>query len=108
VNTLEVAADLAANYGWPVFPCKADKRPATEHGFKDASTALGLIDTWFAHDALIGVPTGRATGLLVIDIDPRGADWYLANAERLACGCINRAMSTITSSRATAPQPPHF
>jgi putative DNA primase/helicase len=101
MSTLEVAADLAANYGWPVFPCRPRdevvngktlkaKSPLTRNGFLDASTDLELIDTWFAHDALLGVPTGKATGLLVIDIDPTGADWYSVNADRLRCGCVNQ------------------
>jgi hypothetical protein len=60
--------------GIPVFPCLArDKRPRTEHGFKDATTARKQIERWWTEkpDANIGVPTGTTSGLLVIDIDPR-------------------------------------
>jgi hypothetical protein len=35
-GALQVACDLVANYGVPVFPCTADKQPLTEHGFYDA------------------------------------------------------------------------
>jgi hypothetical protein len=49
------------------------KHPLTQHGFKDATTDEKQIrDWWKAHpDANIGIPTGAATGLLVVDIDPR-------------------------------------
>jgi Bifunctional DNA primase/polymerase, N-terminal len=39
-----VAAALGlAGEGWPVFPCGRDKRPVTEHGFKDASRDPAII-----------------------------------------------------------------
>jgi hypothetical protein len=72
MNTLEIALDLAANRGIPVFPCKPDKTPATPHGFKDATTDLAQIEAWFSdREALIGVPTGTASGLNVLDVAPR-------------------------------------
>ena len=90
MNSLDTALDLAANHGWPVFPCKTDKTPATPHGFKDATTDLKRIDAWFQNGALLGVPTGLRTRLLVVDIDPAAADWYHANAARLACKRIHK------------------
>jgi len=67
------AAEAYAKEGLPVFPTKPDKRPYTLNGFKDATTDLERIRAWWKlhPDAGIGLPTGRATGLLVIDIDPR-------------------------------------
>lgn len=65
------AATLYAAWGWPVFPLRArDKRPATKHGFKDATTDPARIrDWWTRHpDHNIGLPTGHAFD--VIDIDP--------------------------------------
>lgn len=84
----EVAADLVANYGIPVAPCKADKAPLTAHGFKDASRDLEQLDRWAAQfpEALIGVPTGTASRILAIDVDPEGTAWYTENEHRLACG----------------------
>jgi len=60
-----------AGRGFPVFPCSADKRPLTPHGFKDASTDEATIRAWWAHHpgALIGMPTGEASGIAVLDID---------------------------------------
>ena len=83
---------LAEEYGLPVFPCGPNKQPLTPHGFKDATTSIETVGNWWeAHpDALPAVPTGKASRLLVIDIDPDGEDWYRSNAERLACGYVQR------------------
>jgi len=89
VSRYQVAVELVAEYGVAIFPCKPDKEPRTVNGFKNASLNLEQVDAWFQDsDSLIGVPTGKQ--FFVVDIDPDGADWYAANAERLACGCINR------------------
>ncbi len=52
---------------------KAGKHPRTPHGFKDATTDLAQIEAWWKQwpDANIGIPTGAASGLLVLDVDPR-------------------------------------
>lgn len=85
----QTAVELVGEYGIPVFPCAPNKQPRTMHGFKDASSCLDKIDEWFLDsDSLIGVPTGSR--FFVVDIDPGGTDWYTANAERLACGCVNK------------------
>jgi hypothetical protein len=91
-NALAVACDLASNYGIPVFPCKQNKQPLTEHGFHDASTDLDGLEYWWREHpaALAGVPTGRVSRLLVVDIDPDGHEWYRDNAERLACARTHR------------------
>ncbi|MFG1265643.1 DUF3987 domain-containing protein [Xanthobacter aminoxidans] len=64
---LEYSAD-----GWPVFPCAAaTKAPLTPHGFRDASTDPARIRKWWARwpDAMIGLPTGAASGVIVVDLD---------------------------------------
>jgi hypothetical protein len=72
------ALDAALGYtrrGWPVFPCHwagdRRKRPLTPRGFRDASTNPIIIATWWQHwpGALIGLPTGPDSGLVVLDID---------------------------------------
>jgi len=65
------ALEIVNQFGFPVFPCKQDKKPLTRHGFKDATTDVNKIEEyWNKHpNALIGVPTGAITGLFVIDID---------------------------------------
>jgi len=74
----EAAASLAAN-GWPVFPLGQDKKPRTMHGFKDATKDLTQISAWAAQwpDALVGVPTGKVSGVFVLDVDVKnGKDGF--------------------------------
>jgi len=75
----DIALRLARDYRLPVFPCGKDKRPLTRHGFKDATTDNGQVRRWWSSfpDALIGVPTGSASRLIVIDVDPAGMDFIL-------------------------------
>jgi hypothetical protein len=83
----QTAADLAFVSGFAVFPCKHDKTPLTQHGFKDATTDPDLIRSWWTQwpDALVGVPTGARNGFDALDIDPRhdGDKWYQENLRRL-------------------------
>lgn len=83
------AALTLASQGLPVFPCAADKRPLTVRGFKDATQDADTIRRMFANPkaALIGVPTGPASGLVAVDIDndpgKDGNDWHETNKYRL-------------------------
>lgn len=78
--------------GIPVFPCKPNKAPYVERGFKAATTSLDQVGVWERSfpDALIAVPTGKQSGLLVVDIDPEGQDWYSEHSQELRCGRIHR------------------
>lgn len=70
-NLASAAEHLGAS-AIPVFPCvPGGKRPLTPHGFQDASADLGVIDSWWRRqpDANIGVPTGAAGGIDVVDVD---------------------------------------
>src|SRR5215469_7964191 len=58
----------------PIFPCDLAKHPLTAHGFKDARRGADWKG-W----PLVGFPTGAVSGIDVLDIDPRGRDWYDAN-----------------------------
>jgi Bifunctional DNA primase/polymerase, N-terminal/Family of unknown function (DUF5906)/Primase C terminal 1 (PriCT-1) len=90
MTTMQAALQLAEEHNLSVFPCKPDKKPYTEHGFQDATRNFQQIEEWWTRwpDALIGVPTGP--GLIVVDIDPEGLEWYRTNAERLAAGRVHR------------------
>lgn len=48
------------------------KHPRTKHGLKDATTDLAQIEEWWDRwpEANIGIPTGKVSGWLVLDIDP--------------------------------------
>ncbi|TDJ29713.1 MAG: bifunctional DNA primase/polymerase, partial [Gammaproteobacteria bacterium] len=61
--------------GIPVFPIiKNEKAPLTKNGFKDATTELRQIKRWARRfpAANYGIPTGSASGFLVIDLDRKG------------------------------------
>ncbi len=60
----------------PVFPCQPSgegaKRPYPRtHGFKDATTDEATIRSWWSEhpDALVAMPTGEASGFVVLDVD---------------------------------------
>ncbi|MCA0437820.1 MAG: bifunctional DNA primase/polymerase [Actinobacteria bacterium] len=86
-STGEVAGRLAG-VGVPVFPCvPGGKRPLTAHGFHDATTDPGRVVAWWREHptANLAVPTGAASGLVVVDVDVHGlVDGYRAfeRAER--------------------------
>lgn len=73
MNTTSAAPLLAfvEQYGAPVFPCREDKTPFTAHGFKDASRDATQIAAWRKQypKCLWGMPTGRASGFFVVDVD---------------------------------------
>ena len=76
---IKVALSVAHDFGLPVFPCretltnkgKIAKSPYTRNGYKDATIDEAQIYQWWGQypNALIGVPTGRETGIFVVDID---------------------------------------
>jgi len=71
------AARAFAAAGVPVFPCApGGKRPLIRdgQGFRDATTDLTQIDAWWsrAPEANIGIPTGAASGVVVVDVDVHG------------------------------------
>jgi len=57
--------------GYAVFPCRADKSPATPRGFKDAVRSPDEVESLFRRypGPLIGVATGAVSGIDVLDID---------------------------------------
>lgn len=72
---LAVAAARFAQAGVPLFPCiPGGKRPLVEHGFHDASTDPAQVGAWWRRwpAANIGVPTGQASGFVVVDVDVHG------------------------------------
>lgn len=82
-------SDIAAALPWPVFACGEDKRPVVETGFKAATRDVATIRAQFARTGaiLIGVPTGRVSGIVVVDIDIKegrdGRRWLDANRDAL-------------------------
>ncbi len=91
---LPTAAMRFASLGIPVFPCvPGGKQPLTPNGFNDASWSARTVDAWWRRtpDANIGLPTGMASGVLVVDVDihPSGSGFEAferARAAQLADG----------------------
>ena len=97
-RVVEVAARYAA-HGWPVVPlhtpqgagctCRRPdcgspgKHPRTARGLHDASTDAGRIASWWRRwpHANVGVVTGAASGLVVLDIDLPAGPATLARLE---------------------------
>lgn len=70
-SILATALNYAAR-GLPVFPCNPkNKAPLVSGGFHKATTDTDQIKAWFTEwpDAMIGMPTGLASGIDVLDLD---------------------------------------
>lgn len=89
-DPVAAAAEEYAARGWQVLPvhhpgpdgvcscangqCSSPgKHPRTARGFKDATTDLETIRAWFARwpNSNVAIRTGSASGLVVLDVDPR-------------------------------------
>lgn len=79
---LKAALYYATKYHWAVFPVsEKTKKPLTPHGCKDAKKDPGAIRAWWKKYpmAAIGIATGSASNLIVIDEDvddDKGLDGY--------------------------------
>lgn len=98
LHELTSAPDLPAAAGYlvgreiPVFPCvPGGKRPLTRHGFHDASTDAAIIGSWWSRwsDANIGIPTGAASGVDVVDVDVHSTGTgFPAFEQARRAGCV--------------------
>ncbi len=94
------AAHVLARSGVPVFPCvPGEKAPIVASGFQRATTDLRRVQGWWRWqpDANIGIPTGSASGLVVIDVDVHGVDGYAAYARAARAGLIPAPLATVTT-----------
>jgi KaiC/GvpD/RAD55 family RecA-like ATPase len=111
MSTIAEAAVFLAQQ-WPVFACAQSKRPVTPRGLYDATRDPGIVREQFRRDAaaLIGVPTGRASGIIAIDIDVKdgapGMEWLATNAHRLPRTRRHRTMSGGVHLLFSAPEQP--
>jgi hypothetical protein len=81
-GTMLRAARALAEKGLAIFPClPRDKRPATPHGLKDATT--DPIEIWWHQNPNynIAIATGVISGVFVIDLDGIDAEAELRKLE---------------------------
>jgi len=92
VADVEDVLRVAAQF--PVFPCKFDKSPYISGGFLSATQDEQQIRQWWIQwpDALVGVPTGSRTSLVIVDYDP-------AKEDEGATAWIQEHSSAISSTR---------
>ena len=79
------AALQLAERGLAVFPClPRDKRPATPHGVKDATTCADTIARWWRQDPNfnIGLACGAISNIWATDIDGLDAEAELRKLEK--------------------------
>src|SRR5699024_10131994 len=87
----DAAAAFAAS-GVPVFPCApGGKQPITRRGFHDATTDPAQVQAWWSRfpTANIGMPTGTASGVVVVDVDVHGVNGYDAFHQARRAGLVN-------------------
>lgn len=85
---LPEAAARFASAGMPVLPCvPGGKRPLVEHGFHDASSDAWQVAAWWRRwpGVNIGVPTGAASGVEVVDVDRKATGSGFVAFERARC-----------------------
>jgi hypothetical protein len=96
---LRSAATAFASAGIPIFPCVPEgKHPLTAAGFHDASCDIEVVAGWWTNqpDANIGLPTGPASGVDVVDVDVKGDDsGFLAFGEAEAAGLVDGELARV-------------
>ncbi|GAN79025.1 bifunctional DNA primase/polymerase [Acidocella aminolytica] len=96
MTPLEHALACAAR-GWAVYPVGTDKIPRTPRGHKSATTDPDQIRGMAVQFGfvLVGIATGDASNVAVLDIDRQhnGLEWWAANRNRLPATRTHRTRS---------------
>jgi hypothetical protein len=98
-NSLLEHALQYAGRGWRVFPLRArGKTPLTKGGFKAATVDPRQIEAWWKKwpEANIGIATGAASGLFVLDIDGAHGEAHLVELQELY-GCLPETLTVKTA-----------
>jgi Bifunctional DNA primase/polymerase, N-terminal len=87
-----------ASMGLACFPCTPSKRPACRHGFHDATTNPAELRGLWARSPgnLVGVRTGDASGIDVLDVDPKhqeAFEWSKAHHKQLPKTRVHKTRS---------------
>ena len=114
VRALGDAFKLASE-GRHCFRCASSKRPATPHGFLDASAdPVVLRELWTKYAGpLVGVRTGSSSGIDVLDLDRKHRQsmvWWAFHRDRLPLTRVHRTRCGVSIShfdmRPTSDAPP--
>ena len=94
----EDAAHRMADHGWNVFPAEpGGKRPATAHGYLDATTSHKQIQGWWRDEPRfnLGVATGKP-GPDVLDVDKhKDGDGFAAFNQLQRAGLVRDPMAIV-------------
>ena len=97
---LPLVARELARLGVPVFPCApGGKRPIPERGFHEASTDVNQVEAWWRQRprANLAIPTGAASGLVVVDVDVHKVDGYAAFGRAARSGLLPVPLAVVTT-----------
>ena len=97
---LPLVARELARLDVPVFPCAPDgKRPIPERGFHEATTDAGQVEAWWRRQpgANLAVPTGAASGVVVVDVDVHKVDGYAAFGRAARSGLLSEPLAVVTT-----------
>jgi putative DNA primase/helicase len=77
---------------------RAGKHPIAEHGVYDATTERGQIKRWWTANpnANIGIATGRKSGIIVLDVDPRNGGERRLKRLRRTLGPLPDTVTALT------------
>jgi Bifunctional DNA primase/polymerase, N-terminal len=89
---------ILASEGRRCFPCSSNKRPASPHGFLDASAdPMVLRELWANYPGqFVGVRTGKPSGMDALDLDRKhrhSAKWWVAYRDHLPVTRVHRTRS---------------
>lgn len=97
---LPLAAHELAQLGVPVFPCvPGGKRPITTRGLHEATTDAAQVVSWWRQRpaANLAIPTGAASGLVVVDIDVHKVDGYVAARNAARSELLPEPLAVVTT-----------
>lgn len=94
------AARELARLGVPVFPCApGGKRPIPERGFHEATADITQVEAWWRQwpHANLAVPTGAASGVVVVDVDVHKVNGYAAFGRAERSGLLSEPLAVATT-----------
>lgn len=98
--SLPVVARELARLGVPVFPCvPGGKRPIPKRGFHAATADTEQVEAWWRQrpHANLAVPTGAASGVVVVDVDVHGVNGYAAFGHAARSGLLPEPLAMVTT-----------